>query len=281
MWPVARVSATSHEPTMKIRLAILRLSACLLVAGAMVLALVPPASSTPRPSALQEPEGAEDPFPSLRATLDAARAAQSAGEAERARELVASAVEDAVRALAKDDNEASSDLCQELGAFAHDAGELRAAERIRRAVLEQRERTLPAGHPDLLVARGRLAVTMAEMGDLPGARELEEAVLAEYERTLPGDHPDLLRARGNLAVTMREMGDLPGARALEEAVLHARERTLPADDPDLLRARQSLAITVFQMGDYQGARSLFEAVLQVRERTLPAGHPSLLAARGN
>jgi len=134
-------------------------------------------------------------------------------------------------------------------------------------------------HPDLLIARANLGVSMRQMGDLAGARALFESVLSGYERSLPEDHPDLLRARGHLAVSMHEMGDLAGARAIQEAVLAGYERILPEDHPDLLAAQNNLATSMHKLGDLAGARALREAVLAGSERSLPVDHPNLLLAR--
>lgn len=217
----------------------------------------------------------------LRVGLEAARGAREAGDHDGTRSRILETVDVALGRLERRQDAAILSFLGELGLFAQVAGELRASERVARAVLSALERTLPADHADLLRWRGNLSATLHALGDLDGARVLREAVLAGFERTLPADHPNTLRARRSLAETLRALGDLAGARVLQEAALAGAERTMPEDHPDLLAARGGLAATLRELGDLAGARVLQVAVLAARERTLPEGHPQLLWSRTN
>ncbi len=253
----------------------------------LVSAALPSAPPLVDPTAGQ----AQEPVPSIppeepalaevRELLEAARRAQAAKDYADACERIVAAIELAFARIGDREDRDATSLLWDLGRFAHDAGELRAAERARRAVLEVFARTLPADHPDLQRARLNLAVTMKALGDLHGARTLLEAVVEVFARTLPADHPDLQAARSNLALTLRALGDLYGARALEEAVLEVLSRTLPSDHPNLQAARSKLALTLRALGDLHAARALEEAVLEVLSRTLPADHRDLQKARQN
>jgi len=213
--------------------------------------------------------------------LAAAREARESGDHARARALVAEAIEGVLAVPSEVGDEGEVKHWADLGRFAREAGELKAAKRMWEQVLAVRTRTLPDDHPDLQRARSGLAQTIKLLGDLVGARALEEQVLAVYTRTLPDEHLDLQRARGNLVVTMASLGDLAGARALQEQVLAVLTRTLPDEHPDLQAARGNLALTISSLGDLTGARALQERVLAIRMRTLPDDHPDLQVTRLN
>ncbi len=212
--------------------------------------------------------------------LEEAQQARGEKNFETARTKVAEAID---LLLEEEDNNSKRHVAvlNELGRFAYYAGNLRAAERACRRVLDVRSRILSDDHPDLQAALHNLAVTTHALGDLPGARALQEKVLEVRTRTLPDNHPDLQGARHNLAVTIKALGDLQDARTLEEKVLEVRTRTLPDDHPDLQTARGNLASTIADLGDLQGARALVEKVLEVSSRTLPNDHPDLQGARNN
>jgi hypothetical protein len=66
-------------------------------------------------------------------------------------------------------SEAIHDALFDIGLLAHDEiGSLRESREAWERVARHRERTLPEDHPDLLLARGNLAISMHEMGDLAG-----------------------------------------------------------------------------------------------------------------
>lgn len=140
---------------------------------------------------------------------------------------------------------------------------------------------LRSDHPDLLGAKGNLAVALWQLGDLDGAHALFEEVLESREHSLNEDHPDLVAARHNLAMTSYQLGDLEGARALQEDVLRARESALSGGHPDLLSARQNLGVTLWQIGDLDRALALFEQVHEARAYALPDDHVDLLKAKLN
>jgi len=174
-----------------------------------------------------------------------------------------------------------ADALWNLGIAAHGVGGVDLSLRAWKQVLGHRERCLSPDHPELLRAKGNVALSMETMGDLRGARALKESVLEAFERTLPPDHPDILQSRANLAVSLSRMGEVSDARAIQEQVLLSYERTLPPDHSLLLLARVSLASSLHRMGDLAAARALGEAALAGYERTLPADHPDILRAQGN
>ena len=77
----------------------------------------------------------------------------------------------------------SSFTAPQLGAIAIREAIKRARE-LQESVLAGYERSLPREHPDVLLARRRLAVTLWRLGDLARARELQESVLATCDHLL-------------------------------------------------------------------------------------------------
>jgi tetratricopeptide (TPR) repeat protein len=147
--------------------------------------------------------------------------------------------------------------------------------------LEARERLLGPEHPDTLVARNNLALSLLYEGDLTNARTLQERVLEERERLLGADHPGTVTARSNLALILLNQGDLTNARTLQERVIEGRERVLSPDHPDTLSARSNLAGILRGQGDLAGARALQERVLEALERALGPEHLDTLGAASN
>src|SRR5690606_31136423 len=135
--------------------------------------------------------------------LAAARGARQAGDPARARALVAEAIGAALANVSESVDARVLEHWMDLGDFAHTAGDLASARRVREELVAVLTRKLPDDHPDLQRARLSLANTLYALGDLQGARALQEHVLVVSTRTLPDDHSDLQRARGNLALTIR------------------------------------------------------------------------------
>lgn len=213
-----------------------------------------------------EPPEREEDLSRLRAELEAALEERAAGQPEAARRRVAGAIDKALARLSADGSTELVSLCLELGRAAHDFGDLRAAERAQRAVLELHERTLPSDHGDIQRARGNLAQTLYGLGDLGEARALLGTALEASERTLPAGHPRLDWLRENLGVVLATIGDHGAALALYEAVLARYAETLPDDHPDVLRTRGNRAAMLRRLGDLEGARDEYGAVLEAVER---------------
>ena len=218
----------------------------------------------------------------LREALAEAEASREAGDLEAARERLTAYMDgEAYAALLEQEAEVVLAGLTALDGAANPLSALELQQRVREERVKRLSACRELDHPDLLWAKGSLAVTRKALGDLDGALELEEHVHAARERLLPADHPNLLAAKLNLAATRAELGDLEGAHELFEHVHAAWERLLPADHPHLLMAKGNLAGTRKALGDLAGALELEEHVHAARERLLPADHPHLLTAKLN
>ncbi len=160
-------------------------------------------------------------------------------------------------------------------------GSYAAAAELLQRVLDARERSLGAEHPDTLDARGNLATWTGEAGDATGARDQYAALVPVVERVLGPEHPDTLTTRNNLARFTGRAGEAAGARDQFAALLPEVERVLGAEHPDTLTVRGNLATWTGQAGDAAGARDQYAALLPVRERVLGPEHPDTLSNRNN
>ena len=99
---------------------------------------------------------------------------------------------------------------------------------LMREVLEARERTLGAEHPDTLKTKHNLAATLQQRGDLAGAEALLQDVLQAWERTLGPEHPDTVCSKGFVATCLQDAGQYEEAVAMEEKPSHnLRSRRCP------------------------------------------------------
>jgi hypothetical protein len=104
--------------------------------------------------------------------LAEARRMHAAGDTAAARERIAELVKELSSIPDGLTSHAIVQVLWDLGYIARECGDLGAAQAAWSRVRESRERTLPADHPGLLLARQNLAVTMKAQGDLSGARAL-------------------------------------------------------------------------------------------------------------
>jgi tetratricopeptide (TPR) repeat protein len=146
------------------------------------------------------------------------------------------------------------------------------------AQLRKFQADLGARHPDTLMAKNNLGITLQAQGQLARARELLETTLRDSRRVMGKHHPDTLVTMSNLALALYEDDEPLRALALQKKVLKWRRRSLGEEHALTLTAMKNLATMRFTLGDEAGARLLEEAVLKVRKRNLGDDHPDTLAA---
>eukprot|EP00435_Cladocopium_sp_Y103_P070035 s255_g34.t1 len=148
-------------------------------------------------------------------------------------------------------------------------------------VLEARERSLGAEHPDTLRSVNNLAVCLKAMGMLKDAEPLYRRAVDAKERTLGAEHPSTLVSVNNLASCLQDMGRLRDAEPLYRRALEARERTLGAEHPETLISVNNLASCLKAMGQLRDAEALYRRAMEASERTLGPEHPDTLATVNN
>ena len=160
-------------------------------------------------------------------------------------------------------------------------GNYAAARDLSRQVLQPRETSQGAKHPDTLMARANLAYWTGMAGDAAAARDQFAALVPVCEQVLGAEHRETLADRGNLARWTAEAGDAAAARDQFAALVPVYERVLGAEHPDTLTARGNLAAWTGEAGDAAAARDQLAALVPVDERVLGAEHPGTLADLAN
>jgi hypothetical protein len=158
-------------------------------------------------------------------------------------------------------------------------GSYAAALELQRRIVDAREQSLGAEHPDTLAARVRLAYFTGMAGDAASARDQSRALLPVVERVLGAEHPDTLAVRDNLAYWTGNAGDAAGARDQFAALVPVHERVYGPNDRETLAVRGNLARWSGYAGDAAGARDQYAALLPVFERVLGTEYPDTLVAR--
>ena len=170
---------------------------------------------------------------------------------------------------------------ERLGRALHMRGYLPESKILLSDVLETRERTLGAEHPETLVSVNDLALCLQAMGLQKDAEPLLKRALEARERTLGAEHPDTLVSVNDLAGCFRATGLLKDAEPLYRRALEASERTLGAEHPDTLVSVNELAVCLEAMGLRKDAELLYRRALEASERTLGAEHPHTLVFAQN
>ncbi|WTH65027.1 tetratricopeptide repeat protein [Streptomyces sp. NBC_01546] len=148
-------------------------------------------------------------------------------------------------------------------------------------VASDAEHFLGPEHPDVLTARGNLAVCYSQAGRTEEAIALEERVLTDSRRVLGPEHPDTLAARANLATSYAEAGRTTASIPLLEQVLADRVRIIGPDHPSTLTTRGNLAASYKQVGRIAEAITLEKQVIMDCTRILGPDHPTTLGAQAS
>ena len=147
--------------------------------------------------------------------------------------------------------------------------------------MEIRDKNLPAGHPNLTISYGGLAITYSYLSEYHKALEYYLKSMEILEKNLPADHPELAIHFSNLALIYNNLRDHHKELEYDLKSLAVQEKSLPADHPDLAKSYASAAKTCNKIGDYQKALELNLKALAIREKILPAGHPDLAVSYNN
>ncbi|UUU44881.1 FxSxx-COOH system tetratricopeptide repeat protein [Streptomyces sp. NBC_00162] len=143
------------------------------------------------------------------------------------------------------------------------------------------EHFLGPEHPDVLTARGNLAVSYSQAGRAEEAIALEEQVFTDSRRILGPEHPDTLASRANLATSYAEAGRTTASIPLLEQVLADRVRIIGPDHPSTLTTRGNLAASYREVGRIAEAITLEKQVIMDRTRILGPDHPTTLGAQAS
>ncbi len=135
------------------------------------------------------------------------------------------------------------------------------------------------GHPDVVMARDRLAVAYESAGRFGDAIAAFSSALSDRERSQGPEHPDALAARGQLAHAYASAGRPAEAVTLYEQMVAGASRQLGPGHPVTLAARAHLADAYQAAARGKDALTAYQLLLADTVRLLGAGHPDALAAR--
>jgi serine/threonine protein kinase len=141
------------------------------------------------------------------------------------------------------------------------------AEKILRSVIEARTQIYGYDHPETVVARRALALSLNEQSrDLEAEKELREIVKLD-EKMLGPENPETLRSRDDLSAVLREY---KAAEALIEnqQILKLREKVLGPEDRETLASRSALAANLGDVGRFSEAIPQWRELLKMREKIL-------------
>jgi TPR repeat protein len=231
------------------------------------------------PSARSHLHGADQPQ-DLAARYNLAHQAGLAGDALRARDLLAELLPDQERVLGPDDP-STFKTRHELAHWTGVAGNPDQARDLLAELLPDRERVLGREDPSTLATRQELAAWTGVAGNPDQARDLLAELLPVYANICGQEHPDTLTIRHNLATLTGTAGDAARARDLLAELLPDRERICGREARDTLDTRLVLAHWTSKAGDSARSRDMLTELLPMYEKVLGRGHPNTLTTRGH
>ena len=168
-----------------------------------------------------------------------------------------------------------------IGVVLYDQGQYSDAERIFRAVMQERERVLGPEHSYTLAARSRLENALYYEGKYAESEAQARAILAIQEKTLGFEHPDTLKARNNLADTLFAEGKYAESETEFRALIKLKEKAFGPENLNTLNARNNLAVVLATEGKYVEAEPEFRGLVTLAEKVFGAENPFTLSARSN
>jgi serine/threonine protein kinase/Flp pilus assembly protein TadD len=205
-------------------------------------------------------------------------------EGESLRVLLGKHLDQAVKQLEEEavgDPVVVAQLQSELGGSLRELGHYKQAEVVLTKACRTLEASLPAGHPDAVAAKGKLADLRKSQGKFREAEALYKEVLDVGTAKLTAEHPHILSIRHNLALVYQSEGKLPQAEAIFKDLLEYYTAKRAADDQDALSTKTGLAQLYEAQGKYRQAESLFKNILDAETAKWGADHPYTLYTKNS
>jgi tetratricopeptide (TPR) repeat protein len=150
-----------------------------------------------------------------------------------------------------------------------------------RRLTEVSERVLGSGHPDTLLAGGKLGQACLAAGQPAEAASWFRWLLDRQAGALGPGHPGTLASRASLGRALLASGQPAEAVTMLSAAVAGYEQAHGADHPDTLAARDELASAYRASGRLDDAAGLYRQILADRERVQGDRHPGSLSTRQN
>ena len=209
-----------------------------------------------------------------------ARVALASGDAGRAREIAARALQ-ALEGTELPPSLAVANQVMFLGEAAFDAHDPGVAATLWTLGREVLEHAMPTHHRELQLVRWKLANAWEQAGEFASARRLLEQVSEVFGHTLPLGHRDRISVQLSLGAAIKAQRELALARTHFEQLLAELESVLPKEAEALWVTRVNLGATLIELGEYREAEQHLQPAIAVMESTLPENDPRLPAAWNN
>lgn len=159
-------------------------------------------------------------------------------------------------------------------------GELDAAERHTKEVVQLQHAALGTDHVDSLEAERLLPVITSRRGDFETAEREARRLLAISETAHGADALITAKIRGDLATILVSRGMHADAEPLFRQSLAAMEAKLPADDREVLSLRNNLGLVIAEQGRFDEAEKILRDVLAARTAKNGPDHPQTIFTVG-
>jgi eukaryotic-like serine/threonine-protein kinase len=143
------------------------------------------------------------------------------------------------------------------------------------------EKVYGRDHPETLIIRGNLAMSLASMDKLAQATAIDEELLPRFISAFGPNHPKTVAIRGDLAGLYNSAGNFKKAIELAEDALKPAEVAMGPADRLPLKIRATLAAAYRYAGRVADAITLYESTLKIREATLGPNNIDTLDMRTN
>jgi CHAT domain-containing protein len=161
------------------------------------------------------------------------------------------------------------------------AGNFEEARPLIERVLEIREKTLGADHPDVAQAVNNLANFYYIKGDYARSEQFSQRALAIREKVLGSEHPDVASSLNNLALLYTEGADYEKAESFYQRALAIGEKALGLEHPDVAATLTSFAKLYYEKCAYEKAEQFFLRAQAIWEKALGSEHPNVTIVLNN
>jgi len=206
----------------------------------------------------------------------AARLSIRDNDFDRARTLLARAVEIHESLGEADDLEEQAEAWNESGLLLRSTDDFEGAKVRYERALPLYIKSLGPRHEKVAVCTNNLAVVLARLGDYAGAKARYQRALEIYENSVGPNHPLVAGCLNNYGVLLTETGDVAGAVKLLRRSLEIAEASYGPEHRRTAIASDNLAAALSASGQYQAAAPLLDRALRIQRATLGPDH-SLVA----
>ncbi|HGG57596.1 MAG TPA: tetratricopeptide repeat protein, partial [Nannocystis exedens] len=159
-------------------------------------------------------------------------------------------------------------------------GDFAAAERELRHVLELRERTLGADHPDLASTLSRLGEMCFRQANYDDALTFSERAVEVTTQALGPEHPAVGSALAQLGQVYQYNRKLEKARPYLERSLEIAEHAVGKRHPDYAKGLLRMGEFYRMSGDYDAAQTVLDQTVALLQARLGRDHPDTANAIG-